>query len=70
VLLLLEQQSQIPVPIVEAEQRIGFNVRRFMSDHGLDGSDGGGAHMWREVWDEEVSRIYSDVLSKRVDSMD
>ena len=27
---------------------------------------GGGAHMWREVWDETVSHIYKYTLSKHV----
>lgn len=34
-----------------------------MGDFGFNGI-GGGAYMWREVWDEEVSKIYSEVLSK------
>lgn len=25
----------------------------------------GGIHMWRAVWDEDVSTIYKDVLGKR-----
>ena len=34
-----------------------------MEKHGLDASTGGGAHMWREVWNEEVSKVYKEVLS-------
>jgi len=33
-----------------------------MEQHGLDGSKGGGAHMFREVWNPAVSNIYKDVL--------
>jgi large subunit ribosomal protein L35 len=63
--LLLPQQSptdEISVPILSEEDRYGFNVREFMQQYGLDGSRGGGAHMFREVWDPVVSRIYRDVL--------
>ena len=44
--------------------RLDFNFRAFAEEHGFDGSKGGGAHMWREVWDETVSKIYRDVLSE------
>jgi large subunit ribosomal protein L35 len=67
VLLLLQQPSpaqQISIPVISDKERLGFNVRKFMGDYKLDGSVGGGVHMWREVWDEEVSRIYSEVLSE------
>ena len=49
------------------QERHGFDVRAFVSQWGLDatrGGGGGGAHMWREVWDEDVSAIYKDILSK------
>lgn len=46
------------------EQRLGFDFRSFTNQYGLDGTKGGGVHMWREVWDETVSKIYADVLSK------
>ena len=62
--LLLPQASELSIPIIPDDARLGFNVREFMSEHSLDGSVGGGAHMWREVWDEAVSRIYRDVLSE------
>jgi large subunit ribosomal protein L35 len=39
-------------------------VREFSEKYGLDGSKGGAAHMWREVWDEQVSKIYADTLSQ------
>ena len=66
VLLLLPQESPtdvISIPTIPDEARLGFDVRAFIDRHGLDGSRGGGAHMWREVWDEEVSKIYETVLS-------
>ena len=28
----------------------------------MDATKGGGVHMWREVWDDDVSYIYRDVL--------
>jgi large subunit ribosomal protein L35 len=34
-----------------------------MAEHRLDGSLGGGAHIWRAVWNAEVSEIYKNVLS-------
>jgi large subunit ribosomal protein L35 len=63
--LLLPQQSptnEISVPVLSAKDRCGFDVRAFMEQHGLDGSKGGGAHMFREVWNPVVSNIYKDVL--------
>ena len=38
-----------------------FDVQTFVKEHGL-GTDGGGAFMWRAVWDEESSRIWRDVI--------
>jgi large subunit ribosomal protein L35 len=51
--------------VVPDEDRHGFNIREFARIWGLDASNGGGAHMWREVWDDDVSVIYKDMLSKR-----
>ncbi|KII86518.1 hypothetical protein PLICRDRAFT_165126 [Plicaturopsis crispa FD-325 SS-3] len=62
VLLLLPQSSEITVPRLVRGERLRFDVRGFMEKYGLDGAKGGGAHMWREVWDEDVSKIYSDIL--------
>ena len=67
VVLLLPQASAtepIKLPKVSEAARLGFNFRAFAEEHGFDGSKGGGAHMWREVWDETVSKIYRDVLSE------
>jgi len=63
VLLLLPQSSELSVPVVAEDARLGFDVRAFMEEHKLDGNVGGGAHMWREVWSEAVSKIYVDVLN-------
>ena len=54
----------LKLPKISEAARLGFNFRTFAEEHGFDGSKGGGAHMWREVWDETVSKIYRDVLSK------
>jgi len=65
VLLLLPQPSpteSIRVPTLS--DRLHFNVREFMTQHGLEGGTGGGAHMWRQVWDEGVSQIYATVLGR------
>ena len=65
VVLLLPQQSlteQISIPAMSDAGRLHFNVRDFAAQHGLDGSTGGGVHMWRQVWDEGVSKIYATVL--------
>ncbi|KAI0727645.1 PEBP-like protein [Fomitopsis betulina] len=65
VVLLLPQASPtepIKLPNIPEAERLGFNFRAFADEHGFDGSKGGGAHMWREVWDETVSKIYRDVL--------
>lgn len=67
VVLLLPQAhptERISVPQLTDAGRLGFDVRAFCARHGLNGSKGGGAHMWREVWDETVSKIYRDVLSE------
>lgn len=65
VLLLLPQQSPtdpISVPALSDSDRLRFDVREFATKHGLDGSTSGGAHMWRQAWDEGVSQIYAAVL--------
>jgi large subunit ribosomal protein L35 len=43
--------------------RDGFDVRHFVEEHALQ-IDGGGAFIWRAVWDEESSRIWREVISK------
>ncbi|KAI0825354.1 phosphatidylethanolamine-binding protein [Trametes gibbosa] len=67
VLLMLPQPSApepISVPVFEDSDRLGFDFRAFAAQYGLDGARGGGAHMWREVWDETVSHIYQHTLRK------
>jgi large subunit ribosomal protein L35 len=44
-------------------QRDDFDVRQFVEEHALR-TDGGGAFMWRAVWDEESSRIWREVISE------
>lgn len=64
--LLLQQPSateEISVPVVSDDQRIGFNLRAFMKEYGLDGTKGSGAHMFRQIWNEDVSEIYTEILS-------
>ncbi|KAF9242381.1 phosphatidylethanolamine-binding protein [Melanogaster broomeanus] len=61
-ILLLPQTSHIDVPTIEMDQRLGFSVREFAAKYDLNPAIGGGAHMWREVWNPAVSGIYRDVL--------
>jgi large subunit ribosomal protein L35 len=55
--------------MIAKDKRAGFDVREFMEQYGLDGSAGGGAHMWREVWSEGVQVVYKDVLSELVQNL-
>lgn len=52
----------IDVPVVSDSNRLGFSVRDFIKQYGLQPENGGGAYMFREVWDETVSAIYKDTL--------
>ncbi|KAK0207951.1 phosphatidylethanolamine-binding protein [Desarmillaria ectypa] len=67
-LLLLPQPARpdapryLPIPVVPQSARTGFNVREFCKKWSLDGRQGGGAHMWREVWDESSDVVYKNVL--------
>lgn len=54
----------IDIPVFQESERLGFNFRAFAEQYGFDGARGGGAHMWREEWDETVSHIYQHTLSK------
>ncbi|KAH9487184.1 54S ribosomal protein L35, mitochondrial [Psilocybe cubensis] len=56
--------QRLDIPVVPEEERRGFDVRAFMEKWGFEGRRGGGAHMFREVWDEDVSAIYKDVLKQ------
>ncbi|KAI0005281.1 phosphatidylethanolamine-binding protein [Russula compacta] len=42
-------------------ERDAFDVRSFVQEHALR-TDGGGAFMWRAVWDEESSTIWRAVI--------
>ncbi|KAI0771048.1 PEBP-like protein [Trametes elegans] len=67
VLLLLPQASPtkpIEIPVFEDSARVGFNYRAFAEQYGFDAAQGGGAHMWRETWDETVSHIYEHTLKQ------
>lgn len=61
--LLLPQSEEISLPAFSKEERFNFDVREFVEQYGLDGTKGG-AHMFREVWDSDVSNIYSDILGE------
>ena len=61
VLLLLPQSGTERITVPQQE-RLNFNVRAFIEEHNL-GLDGGGAHMWRAVWDEDASRVWREILS-------
>jgi len=54
----------LDIPVIPDEIRHGFDIREFASSWGLHAANGGGAHMWREIWDDDVSMIYKDILSK------
>ncbi|EDR02032.1 uncharacterized protein LACBIDRAFT_295521 [Laccaria bicolor S238N-H82] len=56
--------EHLDIPIIPEEERLGFNVREFTRHWGLDARKGGGAHMWREIWNEDVSTIYKDILQR------
>ncbi|KAH8119902.1 PEBP-like protein [Phellopilus nigrolimitatus] len=57
-------EQKIVVPAVPDAARLGFDLRAFCAEHGLDAGAGGAAHMWREVWDETVSDIYKHTLKR------
>ncbi|KAG6332502.1 hypothetical protein ID866_6587 [Astraeus odoratus] len=61
-ILLLPQKAHITVPIFDKDQRHAFSVRDFIEKYELDLSAGGGAFMWREVWSNAVTTIYSDII--------
>jgi len=64
VLLLLPHEdpnAKLSLPSGPLE-RNDFDVRSFLQEHALR-TDGGGAFMWRAVWDEESSRIWREVIS-------
>lgn len=58
----------LDIPVVADEERLGFDVRQFVRHWGLNlgkevgEKEGGGAFIWREVWDESVAGIYKRFL--------
>ncbi len=67
VLLLLphgDPNVKLSLPSAPLE-RSDFDLRSFVQEHALR-TDGGGAFMWRAVWDEESSRIWREVISERL----
>ncbi|GJJ13866.1 hypothetical protein Clacol_008123 [Clathrus columnatus] len=54
--------EHLDIPVFKHDQRLGFNLREFAAQWDLALGPGGGAHMWRQVWDEDVSDIYNNVL--------
>lgn len=65
VLLLLphkDPNAKLSLPRGPLE-RNDFDIRSFAQDHALR-MDGGGAFMWRAVWDEESSRIWREIISE------
>jgi large subunit ribosomal protein L35 len=65
VLLLLPHEdpnAKVSLPSGPLE-RNDFDLRGFVREHALR-TDGGGAFMWRAVWDEECSRIWREVISE------
>ncbi|KAJ7051219.1 hypothetical protein C8F01DRAFT_1176268 [Mycena amicta] len=46
------------MPIVPDSERLGFDVRAFIKQWRLNPAHGGGAHMFREVWDNDVGAVY------------
>ncbi|KIL71109.1 hypothetical protein M378DRAFT_116719 [Amanita muscaria Koide BX008] len=56
--------AYLDIPVVGNADRKGFNVRAFVQQWGLDGAQGGGVHMFRQIWDADVSRIYAEILKE------
>jgi large subunit ribosomal protein L35 len=56
----------VDIPTFADSERLGFNLRDFIAQYKLgDGAGvGGGAHMFRQVWNPFVSNVYENVLSK------
>ncbi|KAG6850183.1 hypothetical protein H0H93_016863 [Arthromyces matolae] len=53
----------LDIPPVEPAERSNFDVRSFVERWGLNILPGGGAHMWREIWTPQVSKIVSEIHS-------
>ncbi|KAF9050804.1 PEBP-like protein [Hymenopellis radicata] len=51
----------LDIPVVPKDQRKGFDVRAFAKQWELNGRNGGGAHIWRAVWDSSVDAFYKSL---------
>lgn len=58
-----DPNKPLEVPEYNMEQRKTFNLRKFISEYGFQPENGGGAHMWRELWGTAVSDIHREILS-------
>ncbi|KAJ7151686.1 phosphatidylethanolamine-binding protein [Mycena filopes] len=56
---------EVEQTIIPANERLGFDVRAFVKHYGLNAALGGGAHMFREVWDDYVSSVYKYELHRQ-----
>ncbi|KAJ4485388.1 phosphatidylethanolamine-binding protein [Lentinula aciculospora] len=65
----------LDIPVVPDSKRRGFDLRQFVKTWELSGSGlstqknsavvvGGGAHMFREVWDETVSGVFETAVAE------
>ncbi|KAJ8088704.1 mitochondrial 54S ribosomal protein YmL35 [Marasmius tenuissimus] len=56
--------ESLDIPVVPDKERLGFNVREFVKQWGLNAALGGGYHMYRQVWDDTVTGIYGAVFGR------
>lgn len=62
--LLFEQSQAVPEKATMPEEQItDFDVRSFADEHGLSPA---GVTFFRQVWDQDVPKIYEQVLSESV----
>jgi len=59
----LDPNKPLEIPEYNMEQRKTFNLRKFISEYGFQPENGGGAHIWRELWSTAVSDIHREILS-------
>ncbi|KAJ7171718.1 phosphatidylethanolamine-binding protein [Mycena crocata] len=60
----LRDGALLSADLASESDRLGFDVRGFAKQFGLNGALGGGVHMWREVWDKYVGAVYRYDLHK------
>ncbi|CAK5279833.1 unnamed protein product [Mycena citricolor] len=56
--------QELDIPVVPMDARVGFDIRAFVKEWGMNAAMGGGMHMFREVWDTYVSGIYKYTLQE------